>query len=183
MPIADALASSTGKSAKFPTVGATITGTVISADVVQARNFDTGDPEFWADGSPKQQFRITLTTDLRDPSDGGDDGTRSVYVKAWGDGKKELQRAVKASGAADILTGGTFTATYTGDGELPAGKRGFPPKVYRYEYVAPSATAAALTTLERLEALPDPAPAGQTLPMTPEVLAALAAAGVTLPAA
>lgn len=183
MSITDLLASTGGKSFKFDHVGATVTGTVQSAEVTQKKNFDTGEPEFWSDGKPVRQIRVTLATSQRDPADAEDDGTRSVYIKGWGDQLRALKSAIKAAGANDIEAGGTFTATYVRDGELPAGKRGFPPKVYEYAYKAPSGTAGILADPAPAAPAAAPQPAAQApgVPagfdasaFTPEQLAALA---------
>lgn len=188
MGISDLLTSTGGKTFKFDVIGASVTGTVQSAEVVQKKNFDTGEPEFWSDGKPVQQIRVTLDTSERDPSDAEDDGVRSVYIKGWGDQLRALKAAIKTSGAADIEPGGTFTATYVRDGELPAGKRGFPPKVYEYVYKAPSGTAGLLADPAPAatpavqpsapQAAPQPAPAAQSVAFdptafTPEQLAAI----------
>lgn len=174
MSISDLLNSGGGKTFKFDTPGATISGTVVSAEVVQKRNFDTNEAEFWSDGKPVQQIRITLSTTLRDPADPEDTGERSVYVKGWGDQLRTLRAAIRAAGADDVTAGGTFTATYTHDGELPPGKRGFPPKVYEYAYRAPSGTAGLLGDQGSQQA---PQPAQQAdlsgLNLTPEQLAAI----------
>ena len=184
MSLADMLANTAAPSFKFDTIGATVTGTVKNAQVIQKRNFDTGQPEFWSDGKPVEQIRILLDTALRDPADPEDDGTRAIYIKGWGDQLRALQSAIRAAGATDVLPGGTFTATYTGDGQVKQGQRGFPPKVYQYAYRAPSATAGILGGQQ-----PAPAPAygqqqpayGQPTPqpaptsMTPEQQAAFAA--------
>lgn len=165
MGIGSLLNQTGGKSFKFDQVGATVTGTVESAEVVQKKNFDSGEPEFWDDGKPIEQVRIVLQTNLRDQPDdatGEDDGLRAVYVKGWGDQLRELRRAVKASGADDIEAGGTFTATYTGDGEVAKGKRGFPPKVYAYEYRKPSGTAGLIGGQE--QAAPAAQPQQQAAP-------------------
>lgn len=188
MGISNLLNAGGGKSFKFDHVGATVTGTVDAAEVVQKRNFDTGEPEFWSDGGAVQQIKVTLATSERDPGDAEDDGTRNVYIKGWGDQLRALKAAIKAAGASDIEPGGTFTATYVRDGELPAGKRGFPPKVYEYVYKAPSGTAGLLADPAPAatpavqpsapQAAPQPAPAAQSVAFdptafTPEQLAAI----------
>jgi hypothetical protein len=124
----DALLAGGGKTAKFEKIGTSYSGTVISADIRQATNFDTGKPEFWEDGKPKQQVVIAIQTALREDSE--DDGIRSLYIKGWGDQRRALQAASKAAGGSPA-PGDTFTATYVGDGEKP--QRGFAPKIYKYE--------------------------------------------------
>lgn len=185
MGISELINSSGGKTFKFDGVGITVTGTVESAEVMQKRNFDSGEPEFWSDGKPVQQIRITLATDLRDPADTEDDGQRSIYVKGWGDQLRALRSAIKSAGADDLEPGGKFTATYVRDGELPAGKRGFPPKVYEYTYVKPSGTADLISDQGDASTQGQPSAAAQQAPpqeqadplaaLTPEQRAAVQA--------
>lgn len=124
----DDLLSGGGKTAKFPVVGTTYQGTVVSAEPRQSTNFDTGKPEFWEDGKPRMQIVIALETAER--LDAEDDGVRSVYIKAFGDQRKALQAAAKAAGGSPAK-GDFFKVTYVGDGEKPA--RGYAPKIYAYE--------------------------------------------------
>lgn len=174
MGITELINSTGGKTFKFDGVGVSITGTVAAAEVMQKRNFDSGEPEFWSDGKPVQQIRITLDTDLRDPSDPEDDGQRSIYVKGWGDQLRALRSAIKAAGADDIEPGGKFTATYVRDGDLPAGKRGFPPKVYEYTYAKPSTTAGLIgDPTPTPQAQPAQQPPTQAAPAAADPLAAL----------
>lgn len=158
MSLKELLAQTGGKSASFGAIGDTITGTILAREVRQTRNFQTGEPETWDDGNPRQQVVVTLETDLRDPSDPDDDGARAVYIKWWGPQRAELVRAVKAAGAEDLEPGGTFTATYTGDGEQK--QRGFnPPKLYRYEYTAPQSAVAQAVSAAPPQQAPTPAAA------------------------
>lgn len=124
----DAFLAGGGKTAKFETIGTSYEGTVASAEIRQATNFDTGQPDFWPDGNPKQQIVISLETAER--TDADDDGVRSVYIKGWGDQRKALQAASKAAGGSPA-PGDHFKVTYVGDGEKP--QRGFAPKIYKYE--------------------------------------------------
>jgi hypothetical protein len=124
----DSLLNGGGKSAKFPSVGTSYTGKVTSVEVRQATNFDTGEPESWPDGNPKQQIVVSLETNLQEDAD--DDGARSIYIKAWGDSLKAFRQANKTAGGT-LASGDTFTATYVADGPKPA--RGYPPKIYKYE--------------------------------------------------
>ena len=178
--ITELLNSGGGKTFKFSEIGASVTGTVESAEVVQKRNFDSGEPEFWSDGKPVQQIRVSLSTSLRDPADPEDDGNRSVYIKGWGDQLRALRSAIKAAGADDLEAGGTFTATYVRDGELPAGKRGFAPKLYEYTYAKPSTTAGlvggqAPAAQQAPPAQEAPAAADPLAALTPEQRAAVQA--------
>lgn len=136
----DQILAGGGKTAKFETIGTTYSGTVLSAELRQATNFDTGKPEFWDDGKPKMQVVVSIQTNER--NDAEDDGARSVYIKAWGDQKRALQAAAKAAGGSPA-PGDTFTVRYIADGEKPA--RGFAPKVYEYKIVKGNSVDAALS--------------------------------------
>lgn len=158
MSLADLIKESGGApSAKFDSVGVTVGGKVIAATVRQARNFDDGKPEVWEDGSPKQQAAITVQTDLRDPSIDRDNGERTIYVKWWGDQRRNFLDALRQAGADDVLEGGSFSCTYIGDGESQ--KRGFPPKLYQFTYSPPSALGNAVAA-----AAPQPAQPVATAP-------------------
>src|SRR5690554_4215766 len=110
-PLADLLARTGGKTAKFDGIGVSITGTVVSAEARQRIDMDTDKPATWDDGSPQMQVVVVLATDERDPADPEDDGNRVVYIKSWGPQMRALREAVKAAGLKDIPVGGKFTAT------------------------------------------------------------------------
>jgi hypothetical protein len=181
MSLSDLLNSTGGASFKFDQIGAKVTGTITSADVVQKRNFDTNEPEVWSDGQPVQQVKISLQTTLRDPANSEDDGIRNIYVKGWGDDLRALKAAIKAAGGTDLEVGGQFSAEYIRNGELAPGKRGFPPKVKAYEYTRPSATAglladqaAAAPAATAAPAAAAPASAAAAVPgLTPEQMQAV----------
>lgn len=124
-------------SAKFPSVGTSVTGRITEPPVLrQQTRFEDNSPLFWEDGTPRMQLVVTLATEQRDPADPKDDGRRRVYVK--GAMQKAVRTAVQASGAPDLQVGGTLTVTFTGYGEpkgnLPA------PKAYSATYIpAPAA--------------------------------------------
>lgn len=101
--------------------GASITGTVVDMKEVQRTNFDTKQPEFWDNGDPKMQFRVTLQTQLRDANIPNDDGKRDLYL----DGRKKpndngtksricavLDAVRAATGATALQRGGTLTVTW-----------------------------------------------------------------------
>lgn len=146
----DILMGSGAPSVKFPTVGTVITGTVVREPTSsQQTNFRTKVPEFWKDGSPKMQVIVQLQTNMRDPQQPEDDGTRSLYIKG-----KELtnaiRQAVRASGANGIHAGGTLTVAYIGDGPAPEGlDEG--PKLYSAQYQPPAVSFSGVTA-------PTPAP-------------------------
>lgn len=151
----DDLLAGGGKSFKFDTIGATITGTITSVAVRQSTDFDTGKPAVWEDGSPQEQIVITLNTSLRDVDIPDDDGSRNVYVKGWGAQLKEFRRAVREAGSKPE-PGDTFTATYVTDGEKP--QRGFPPKVYAYKLTKATGLDALVGSVATAAAAPQPQP-------------------------
>ena len=127
-------------SAKFPTIGTTVTGTICRPpEVQQQTDVTTGKPKFWDDGKPRQQLQVQLQTAERDPEVDHDDGIRAVYIK--GQMQKAVREAVRRSGAKGLEVGGTLTVTYTGDGE--AAQRGMnAPKQYSASYIPAPAVAA-----------------------------------------
>lgn len=131
-----------GKSAKFETVGTTVTGTIAAPPQVrQQTDMTSGAPLTWDNGDPKMQLVVQLQTSER--LDGDDDGIRNLYVKGSKDpASKSLHAAVagavQAAGAKGLEVGGTLTVQYTGDGVSKT--RGFnPPKQYAASYKAPDA--------------------------------------------
>ncbi len=132
MATLDDLLTAGGRTFKFERPGDTVTGVITSIDVRQARDYDTGKPETWDDGNPKEQIVVTLTTDLRDATVEDDDGSRTVYIKGWGAQLRAFREAVKQAGDKP-QPGDTFTASYTGDG--PKVDRKNPPKLYEYRIV------------------------------------------------
>jgi hypothetical protein len=124
--------------AKFETIGDTVTGTVTrEPEARQQKDFRTGTPETWKDGSPKMQVVVQLATDLRDPERPEDDGTRMVYIKGrhLTDAVRSAVRAARANG---IHTGGRLSVTYIGDGQAENGLN--PPKLYTARYEPPAAS-------------------------------------------
>jgi hypothetical protein len=125
-------------SAKFEKPGTVVSGRIArTPEVQQQRDFDTGKPKFWDDGTPQKQIVVQLQTQLRDPQIPDDDGVRVIYIR--GNMLTAIRQAVRAAGA-QLETGGTLSITYTGDGE--PSKRGFnPPKLYSATYTAGSQAA------------------------------------------
>lgn len=140
---ADLLASSgkvTGAFSKESPVGTTVQGVIDDAAVRQVNHYETGEPEFWSDGNPKLQVAVILQTDLRDPMNPEDDGRRGVYIKWWGDSRKELERAIKAAGDTDLRKGGLFMARFTGE-KPNDNPRLNATKLFSYAYQMPAQTA------------------------------------------
>lgn len=121
-----------------------VKGTVqVDAPVkMQQKDYDTGAPLTWDDGNPKWQWRVDLQTDLR--TDAGDDGLRSVYLKARS--KSAVVAAVKAAGAKRLERGGTLELAYVSDDHSDPHRptvtctpdcekgKGYPAKIYKATY-------------------------------------------------
>lgn len=134
----DFLLSTGIPSFKFDTTGITAKGPIISLDMQQQRDFNTGIGMTWDNGDPKMQLRIVLETDQRDNDQ--DNGHRAIYVK--GQMQQAIRDAIKTAGAQKIEVGGILAVRYDSDGEPP--KKGLnAPKQYRakYEPPAPGTTA------------------------------------------
>jgi hypothetical protein len=127
-------------SAKFDTIGTTVSGTIATRpEVVQQTDLDTGDPKFWNDGKPMMQLAVTIQTELRDPEVPDDDGKRKFYVKAKL--LDAVRTAIRTAGAKNLEVGGVLTVAYVADGEVK--KRGHnPPKIYSATYQPPTAVQA-----------------------------------------
>jgi hypothetical protein len=103
-----------GVSAKFPTIGYTMTGTIESFRMSQQTDYDTGEPLFWKNGDPRKQLVITLQTDEEGSFDEdgnpkeipNDDGVRTLYVKGWL--QKRLGKALKDANS-ELEPGGQIT--------------------------------------------------------------------------
>lgn len=141
-PFSKALAESGGPKIrgafnKYSRPGEQHFGTVVSRELFQSRDPETGDPETWKDGRPIMKAKIVIQTDERgEPDEDGnpDDGKRAVYVKWWGDDLKALKEAV---GKNDLEVGGQFLARF--DHEIPNANKAFNArKVYAYAYDAPA---------------------------------------------
>lgn len=173
----DVLFGSGVPSAKFKTIGDSVTGKIVKLDASQQTEFrrdgKPGDPLTWPDGKPKMQVIVTLQTTQRDPSVEDDDGQRRVFIKG-----KQLtdatKAAVRAARAKRLDVGGTFTVVFVREEESDWG--GSATKFYEIEYVPPSAAAA--NTALGLAETPTAAPAQQqqldVAGLTPEAQAALA---------
>jgi len=130
--VSDFLTGSGVPSAKFPTIGTTVKGTVEAAEVTDQRDLE-GNVRTWDDGNPRKQVVITLVTDERDPEIDDDDGRRKVYAK--GQMQVALREALKKAGAR-LEVGGTLAVKYESDGT--ASKAGYnAPKIYICQYKAP----------------------------------------------
>lgn len=120
-----------GKTAKFPTVGTTIVGTITAVHPPEPQRDFTTQQEI----PGKTQVRIELQTEDRDPEIEFDDGSRTLYVKGWMTGA--IGDALRKANAKEPAIGGTLSITYTGDGQ--PSRPGFNgPKQYSATYTAAS---------------------------------------------
>ena len=172
-PTANAILMGSGsRSARFDSIGVSITGVIEDVTAKQQTDFTTGEPKTWPNGDPMMQVIVRLATDAREDDD--DDGVRSVFVK----GKSltaAVRDAVRRSGAKGLEVGGTLTVTYTGDGV--AERKGInPPKLYSADYAQPDRAAAANAALGLAQE--QPAQVAASIP----AVAAQAAGGMDLSA-
>lgn len=134
--------------------------------VVQARDYDTGDPAFWPDGNPK----MTVVTDVINVHTG-------EQLGLWAPKPSALFAAIGAAqteAGQTVAAGGTLIVTYTGDKVNPEKPRLNPAKQYRVTYTPPGPGTpgdAFAAPVEQPVAAAAPTP-------TPEAIEALKAAGV-----
>jgi len=127
-----------------------VTGTILSATGSQRRDYITGDPKVWNDGSPQMQIAVSIATSARDNAD--DDGVRGVYIKTWGPQRDALLDAVKAAGftklSQALVPGAVFTAEFYG---TQPSKQGSDEKLFRF-HITPAPAA----SMDAATATPDP---------------------------
>lgn len=129
----DQIESQSSKGAKFERPGDRISGIIEKVTANQVSDFNTKQPAFWQDGSPKLQVLVTINTGVTDPNVEDDDGYRTVYIKGWGEQRRAWLDAIRRAGlhkASDIKPGDRFTAVFTGYGPSQNGMQ--PPKVMEY---------------------------------------------------
>lgn len=162
-------------------VGTTYTGQVTEAPaLIQARDYETGQPAFWPDNNPKMTVvtKIALTT--------GEE--RSLWAPKPSSMFAAIADAQKKA-AALIAIGGTLTVTFSGEKPNATNPRLNPQKLYTVTYVPPNAfepptpapvAAAPLAVVPAQVPVPAAAPAAAPQ-WTPEQIAAAKAAGIPLP--
>ena len=185
---ADPFAGSESKpsvSFKDMPVGTSYTLEVTEApQLVQARDYESGQPAFWPDGNPK----MTVVTGVVDTATGEEKNLwaakPSALFRAIGD-------AQKASGS-QIKAGDTLVVTFSGEKPNEKNPRLNPQKLYTVQHTPgnpwgdePATAAQPQAAPQAAAAAPQPqapqaAPAG-AVQWTPEQIAAAQAAGVTLP--
>lgn len=155
-------------------VGTSYTGVVVEIPkLVQARDFESGEPAYWSDGNPK----MTVVTRLR-----VDGEERSLWAPKPSALFASIAAAQQAAGST-IAVGGTLTVTYTGDKPNEKNPRLNPAKQYTVTYSAPNAFAQTeqgqvnTGTGEIQEPAAQQQPAQSAGP-TPEQVAAIKAAGL-----
>jgi hypothetical protein len=128
-----------GKSAKFESVGDTVSGTICAQpELRQQTDIGTGAPKTWDNGDPVMQLVVKLQTTQRE--DAEDDGIRTLYISG-GFKRASLQKAVadavRSAKAIGLEVGGTLSVRFTG--EEPPAKKGFSPaKLYAAKYEPPT---------------------------------------------
>lgn len=166
-----------GSSARWPSVGATVTGTITRDPQVRqqteyVKGGGQGKPKFFDNGDPMMQLVVQLQTAERDASIPQDSGLRNVYIK----GKQltaTVRDAVRAAGAPGLEVGGTLSLTWTGGGPRYLNDPDAPPKEWAAQYARPTSAAAnAFLTSEPAAqpAVTAPAPSLPPLP-APDPLA------------
>lgn len=175
-------------------IGTSHTGTVTRApELIQSRDFETGEPAFWKDGNPKMSVVLHMRLDSTGDEVAVWAAKPSAMFAAFG-------AAQKAAGAL-IAIGGRLTVTFTG--EKPSDNpRLNAQKLYTVRYSAPDAfgdqpapgpayaqqpapvpyVQQQAPVAQPVQQAPAPAPAAPVAPAasgpTPEQVAALRAMGV-----
>lgn len=124
--------------AQFKAVGAVVRGTILSAQMAQQRDMQSGKLAFWDDGNPKTQILIVLQTTERSDEIEDDTGQRMLYVKKP---SNMLAAIAKALGPVKLsqAIGGELAIKYIGDGEPT--KRGYnPPKKFAARFTPTTGT-------------------------------------------
>jgi hypothetical protein len=135
--------ASTSAFQKDDPVGTTITGQIVSTEVRQQTDIQSGQALTWDNGDPRMQLVVTIATNQR--TDDDDDGQRAIYVKgSKAPGSKSMHDAVRAAvadaGSKGLETGGTLAIKFIGT--EPSKTRGFNDrKLWEATYKAPDKAA------------------------------------------
>jgi hypothetical protein len=128
MSLAEELAKGGGKFLAWEYPGTMYEGMIKGVDMRQAREYQSTTPATWDDGTPKMQCVLTLATQLRDPQDPEDDGTRQISINLWSGQKAALVKACKAAGVPEPQVGQMIRATHvSGMGTAQS------PRVFEYQ--------------------------------------------------
>lgn len=184
---ADPFAGSESKpsvSFKDMPVGTSYTLEVTEApQLVQARDYESGQPAFWPDGNPK----MTVVTGVVDTATGEEKNLWAAKPSAL---FRAIGEAQKASGA-QIKVGDRLVVTFSGEKPNEKNPRLNPQKLYTVQHTpgnpwgddqAQPAAQPVAAPQQQAQVAPQAAPAAG-VQWTPEQLAAAQAAGITLPGA
>mgnify|MGYP003394544723 FL=1 len=123
-----------GRSAKFETIGDSVTGFVESMATRQQTEIGSGTLRTWPDGNPRMQLVVTIETEQHE--DDEDDGMRNLYVQIPAQMQKAIADAVRKAGEHGIAIGGKLQVRFVKT-EAPK-VRGFnPQKIYSAQYKEP----------------------------------------------
>jgi hypothetical protein len=129
-PFADGSGNSPALSFKDAPIGTTYTGTVVSAPrMVQARDYETGNPATWSDGNPKMTVVVNIEV-------GGEERSLwapkpSAMFRALADAQKQAK--------ARIEPGGSLSVKFVEEKPNAKNPRLNPQKIYAAKYVPPAA--------------------------------------------
>lgn len=104
------LTSGGAPAVKFPTIGTTVKGTIINAEVSAQTDMATRQVRKFNDGNEMKQVVLTVETDERDPAIPTDDGVRRIFVK--GHMLVALREALKAT-QSELETGGVVVVRFS----------------------------------------------------------------------
>jgi hypothetical protein len=147
-------------SAKFPNVGDSFTGTVVSEEVQQQRDYQTGDLQFWPDGKPKWQ--VVLTCDSTD-------GQQRLFIK--GQMLTAAKAAMRKAGMASFTPGSKVSVTFVKYDDVNT-------RMKVYEVEVTKGSIADVAAEPQAEAAQPVITAEQAEGLTSEAHAALKAAGL-----
>lgn len=142
-PTAEQFLTNSGKSAKLERIGDYVQGDIIDdPQMMQQRDYETGDPVFYADGAPAMQMVIRLQTEQRDPAEPDDDGVRAIYVR--GQLKTAVVAAMRGLDHNVPRKGGLMRVSLIDlePVKLKNGKPGNDKKIHAVKYRAPAAVQA-----------------------------------------
>ena len=122
------------RAAKFENVGDFVQGAILSSEVRDQTDIQTGEVKRFKNGDPMRQVVITIMTDPMVQEDDEDDGLRRIYVKSQM--TSALRDACRLAGVRGPADGGKIRVTFVGT--KPPTTRGFSPtKLYEIKYREP----------------------------------------------
>lgn len=130
----DRLLTGRPEAVRFEEPGQFVHGTVVEKITQQKKDFDSGEPLWNDDGSPKLEPAVILNTA---------DGLVTLYMSSWRLAKAVGEAIRSAPGARRMERGGDLVVRFTGFGE-PYKKGAQPPKEYEAAYDPPGGSGAAV---------------------------------------